>query len=80
MSGRLFAALGKTGLTRDQRITLYRWFIGRDNIDSTNDLTHIERIALEDQLWRWDREGVLKQRVRAAVGIAVLDDARGIRR
>jgi hypothetical protein len=68
----LFAILRKAGpLDREQRLRLYRFLVWRNNIDTTNDLSHHELEAVVTQLRIWDQAGVLTEQVAKAAALVV---------
>lgn len=79
--GRLFALLNeiKPPLEREDRITIYRAILKRQDINSTNDVEDTEVGKLCDQLFEWRRFDVLNDRVRDVLNEAALaaENAKG---
>lgn len=71
---RTFGLIGeiKPPLSREDRISLYRSIIGRDQIDSTNDLSDSEVTLVGDQIYKWGKAGELDDKIRDIVNIATL--------
>lgn len=61
---RLFGLFKDSEVTeRDDRLIIYRFIIGRENIQSTDDLTDVEGAKVGDQLYAWQQKDELDQRI-----------------
>ena len=58
---RLFALIGdiQPPVSRDDRILIYRAIVGRDDINSTDDLDDLQVTGIGDQLYAWRVDGEL---------------------
>ncbi|OMC04010.1 hypothetical protein A5733_22180 [Mycobacterium sp. NS-7484] len=72
---RLFKLLAGADVDKDNRedrLIIYRAVIGRADIQSTNDLTDVEIATLCDQLYEWDRDKTLGDKVTDILNNATL--------
>lgn len=67
-------------VTREERLAVYRQVIGRDDINSTDDLENHEVAAVCDQLFTWGQENKLADEfneIRNAIAIAIAQASGG---
>lgn len=72
---RLFKLLAIADISRENRadrILIYRFIIGRDDIDSTDDLNSVEVAEVCDVLYAWDKEHELGGKVTDILNSATL--------
>lgn len=71
---RLFSLIGKIDppLERDDRILVYRGITGRAEIASTDDLSDVEVTRIGDQIYQWDQDGQVDDKIRDLLNAAVL--------
>lgn len=70
---RLFALFKDSEVTeREDRLIIYRFIVGRENIQSTDDLTDVEGTQVGDQLYRWQQKNELDQRITDILNSATL--------
>lgn len=70
---RLFALFKDSEVTeREDRLIIYRFIVGRENIQSTDDLTDVEGTKVGDQLYRWQQKNELDQRITDILNSATL--------
>jgi phage recombination protein Bet len=70
---RLFKLLGDAKVTeRDHRIDIYNAVLQRDDVTSTNDLDDVEVTKIGDQLYGWQRDGVLDVEIAEILHAATL--------
>lgn len=76
---RLFALIGEIepALDRDDRITVYRSVLERDDLTSTDDLTDVEISKVGDELYGWSQNNVLGDRILDIVNTATLSAENG---
>lgn len=74
---RLFTLIGGLDpeLAREDRLVLYRFVIGRNDIRSTDDLTDVEVTTVADQLYTWQQNNELDAKVNDAIYTVALADA-----
>lgn len=70
---RLFKLFNDSEVTeREDRLIIYRFIIGREDIQSTDDLTDVEGTKVGDQLYRWQQKDELDQRITDILNSATL--------
>ncbi|OMC12527.1 hypothetical protein [Mycolicibacterium fortuitum] len=70
---RLFALFKDSEVTeREDRLIIYRFIVGREDIQSTDDLTDVEGTKVGDQLYRWQQKDELDQRITDILNSATL--------
>ena len=70
---RLFKLFKDSEVTeREDRLIIYRFIIGREDIQSTDDLTDVEGTKVGDQLYRWQQKDELDQRITDILNSATL--------
>jgi hypothetical protein len=73
---RMHVLFGKADCTdREDRLIITRFIIGRDDIQSSNDLGTPEVQALVDQLAAWERAGELGQKITDILNTAAIREA-----
>lgn len=70
---RLFKLFNDSEVTeREDRLIIYRFIVGREDIQSTDDLTDVEGTKVGDQLYRWQQKDELDQRITDILNSATL--------
>lgn len=70
---RLFKLLKESEVTeREDRLIIYRFIVGRNDIDSTDNLSDVEAAKVSDQLYAWQQKNELDQQITDILNSATL--------
>lgn len=70
---RLFKLLGASEVhEREDRLIIYRFIVGRNNVNSTDDLNDVEVAKVCDQLYTWQQQDQLDQQITDILNSATL--------